>query len=303
MKLLVTGAWQDAARHIPELTALGHEIFFLQQEKDTLPLAAEEIEGVICNGLFLFHDIHEFTAMQFIQLTSAGTDRVPEAYIREKKIRLYPARGVYSTPMAEHALAGVLALYRQMGTFREQQKQHVWNKLRNLKEIAGKEVLIFGCGSVGQACAKRFAAFDAHVTGADIMPGERSWFDRVYGMEEAEAHFKKADIVISCLPLAESTWHFFDREMLGQMKDGSIFVNLSRGGVADTDALTDALAAGKPAGAVLDVFEEEPLPADSPLWEMENVILTPHNSFVGEGNGERLWKCIQENIGRVKEGS
>ena len=303
MKLLVTGAWQDAARHIPELTALGHEIFFLQQEKDTLPLAAEEIEGVICNGLFLFHDIHEFTAMQFIQLTSAGTDRVPEAYIREKKIRLYPARGVYSTPMAEHALAGVLALYRQMGTFREQQRQHVWNKLRNLREIAGKEVVIFGCGSVGQACAKRFAAFDAHVTGADIIPGERPWFDCVLGMDETEALLEQADIVISCLPLTDSTRRMFDRETLGRMKDGSIFVNLSRGGVADTEALAGALAAGKPAGAVLDVFEEEPLPADSPLWEMENVILTPHNSFVGEGNGERLWKCIQENIGSVKEGS
>ena len=299
MKLLVTGAWREAAAYTPALTKMGFEVFFLQQERDPLPCAAEEIQGVICNGLFLYHDIRSFKSLRFIQLTSAGTDRVPERAAAEMGIRIYSARGVYSTPMAEHAVAGVLSLYRRMGTFREQQKQHVWNKLRNLREIAGKEVLIFGCGSVGEACAKRFAAFEAHVTGADIMAGERPWFERIVKMDEAEELLARADIVISCLPLTESTKHRFGAEEFARMKRSAVFVNISRGGVTDTAALERALQEGEVAGAVLDVFEEEPLAEDSPLWDMENVIITPHNSFVGEGNGERLWECIEKNLEKV----
>ena len=286
MELLVTGAFSGAKQHIRELEEKGHRVHFLQFEKDELPCPPDQIEGVICNGLFLFHAIEKFTRLRFIQLTSAGYDRVPMDYVKANGIQIYNARGVYSIPMAEAAVAGVLVLYRKMYVFRENQKRHVWEKQRDLLEISGKAVGIFGYGSVGSECAKRFEAFGARVVGVNT-----TWTP-----DKADLLLRESDIVICALPLTESTRHYFNAERINSMKPSAVFVNISRGGIVDTDALAHALYEGRLGGAVLDVFEEEPLEKGSPLWEMENVVITPHNSFVGEGNEERLWGVISENL-------
>jgi phosphoglycerate dehydrogenase-like enzyme len=286
MELLVTGAFSGAKQHIRELEEKGHRVHFLQFEKDELPCPPDQIEGVICNGLFLFHAIEKFTRLRFIQLTSAGYDRVPMEYVKANGIQIYNARGVYSIPMAEAAVAGVLNLYRKMYAFRENQKRHIWEKQRDLLEISGKTVGIFGFGSVGTECAKRFEAFGARVVGVNS-----SW-----APDKADFLLRESDIVICALPLTESTRHYFDAERISLMKPTAVFVNLSRGGTVDTAALAHALAEGRIYGAVLDVFEEEPLGTESPLWDMENVIITPHNSFVGDRNEERLWGVIRENL-------
>ena len=289
MELLVTGAFSGAKQHIRELEEKGHRVHFLLFEKDELPCPPDQIEGVICNGLFLFHAIEKFTSLRVIQLTSAGYDRVPMEYVHEHGIEIYNARGVYSIPMAETAVAGVLDLYRKMYVFRENQKRHIWEKHRDLLEISGKTVGIFGFGSVGTECAKRFEAFGACVVGVNS-----SW-----SPDKADLLLRESDIVICALPLTESTGHYFDAERISLMKPTAVFVNLSRGGTVDTAALAHALAEGRLHGAVLDVFEEEPLGTESLLWDMENVVITPHNSFVGEGNEERLWGVIRENLSQV----
>ena len=286
MELLVTGAFSGAKQHIRELEEKGHRVHFLQFEKDELPCPPDQIEGVICNGLFLFHAIEKFTRLRFIQLTSAGYDRVPMEYVKANGIQIYNARGVYSIPMAEAAVAGVLDLYRKMYVFRENQKRHIWEKQRDLLEISGKTVGIFGFGSVGTECAKRFEAFGARVVGVNS-----SW-----APDKADFLLRESDIVICALPLTESTRHYFDAERISLMKPTAVFVNLSRGGTVDTAALAHALTEGRIYGAVLDVFEEEPLGTESPLWDMENVIITPHNSFVGDRNEERLWGVIKDNL-------
>jgi phosphoglycerate dehydrogenase-like enzyme len=286
MELLVTGAFSGAKLHMRELEEKGHRVHFLQFEKDELPCPPDQIEGVICNGLFLFHAIEKFTRLRFIQLTSAGYDRVPMDYVKANGIQIYNARGVYSIPMAEAAVAGVLVLYRKMYVFRENQKRHVWEKQRDLLEISGKAVGIFGYGSVGSECAKRFEAFGARVVGVNTTSTP----------DKADLLLRESDIVICALPLTESTRHYFNAERINSMKPSAVFVNISRGGIVDTDALAHALYEGRLGGAVLDVFEEEPLEKGSPLWDMENVVITPHNSFVGEGNEERLWGVISENL-------
>lgn len=315
MELLVTGAFSGAKLHIGELEEKGHRVHFLQFEKDELPCPPDQIEGVICNGLFLFHAIEKFTRLRLIQLTSAGYDRVPMDYVKKSGIQIYNARGVYSIPMAEAAVAGVLDLYRKMYVFRKNQEKHLWEKQRNLLEISGKTVCVFGCGSVGSECAKRFAAFGARVVGVDaavsdgmqhggtdnddagnVFEREFQWFEGVFAPHRAERLLAESDIIICTLPLTESTRHYFDAERISRMKPTAVFVNISRGGTVDTDALAHALLSGRLGGAVLDVFEEEPLGSESPLWDMENVIITPHNSFVGEGNEERLWRVIQNNL-------
>ena len=296
MKLLITGAWREASRYIPKIEALGHEVVFLQQESDPLPAEAGSIEGIIGNGIFLAHPMGTFSSLRFVQLTSAGFDRVPMDEAARRGIRVLNARGVYSIPMAEFAAAGVLALYKQTIVFHHNQKEHRWMKLRDLPELCGRTAAVFGCGSVGTECAKRFAAFGMQVLGVDAVPGVRPYFEKIAPVSEAENVLREADVVLSALPLLPETVHFFDAERFSGMKDGAVFVNISRGAIADTEALTEALRSGKLMGAVLDVFEEEPLPADSPLWDMDNVLLTPHNSFSGDGNAARLSELIMRNL-------
>lgn len=296
MNLLITGAWQDAAAHIPQLRQMGHEVEFLQYEKDPLPCDYAWVEGVVCNGLFLHHAIEKFENLQYIQLTSAGLDRVPMDYVREQGIAIRNARGVYSVPMAEYALAGVLQLYRHMDFFRENQKHHTWEKHRGLLELAGKRVCILGCGSVGAECARRFSAFGCQVTGVATAGRAQPFFDAVIPLAQLETVLPETDVLVLAIPLTPETRHLMNAHRLETLKPGAVLVNIARGAVADTGALASALQSGHLRGAVLDVFEEEPLGADSPLWDMENVIITPHISFVGEHNSKRLREVIFQNL-------
>lgn len=297
MKLLVTGALKCLPSDIILFESLGHKVIFMQDEKGELPCNAEEIEGVICNGLFLHHPIEQFKNLEFIQLTSAGNDRVPMDYVKEHNIKIFNARGVYSIPMAEFALGGVLQLYKQSRFFYNNQKKHTWEKHRELLELSGKKVCIVGCGSVGNECAKRFKAFGCSVTGVDIAPYQNEQYDIMLPLEKLDFVLEGADIVVLTLPLTEETHHLFDKTKFEKMKNGAILVNISRGATVDTKAMIDALDT-KLGGAVLDVFEEEPLGEDSPLWDMENVIITPHNSFVGEGNKRRIFECIYKALSK-----
>ncbi|MBQ9729966.1 MAG: hydroxyacid dehydrogenase [Clostridia bacterium] len=294
MKLLVTGAWQCAKEQLNTLRALGHDVFFLQNEKDELPCAYGEVQGIICNGLFLHHPIEKFSSLKFVQLTSAGYDRMPMEYAKKAGIRVYNAENTYSVPMAETALCGVLDLYRKSRFFYENQKAQKWEKNRDLKELFGKKVCVVGCGSVGVECAKRFQAFGCEVVGVTRTKKDREPFDKVFGLNELSNVLPKADIVVVAIALSKETEKLFSKERFAQMKEGSVFVNLARGGLVEETALIQALET-KLYGAVLDVFENEPL-EESALWKMENVILTPHNSFVGEGNGERLSQVILKNL-------
>lgn len=295
MRLLITGAWNDAQAHFAELKQLGHEIIWMPDERGTLPSGSTDAEGVICNGLFLYHSLDQFPLLKFIQLTSAGFDRAPMDEIQRRKIAVFNARGVYSIPMAEFALCGVLQLYKQSLFFRRNQDRCLWEKHRGLRELHGRTVCIIGIGSVGTECARRFRAFGCGIIGVNIRPRPADQFDQVYGFDRLDEVLGESDIVVLALPLTEQTRHLMDTRRFDAMKRDAILVNLSRGQVVDTGALVNALGTTL-GGAVLDVFEEEPLSAASPLWCMENVLITPHNSFVGDGNSERLYRIIINSL-------
>ena len=296
MKLLLTGAFKCTDEQIEYLKSLGHEIVFFGDEREKLDFDASDIEGVICNGLFVYNDIEQFHSLKYIQLTSAGFDRVPMDYIKQHGIEIHNARGVYSVPMAEFALTGILQLVKQSRFFYENQKRCVWEKSRTLGELAGKTAVIVGAGNIGAEVAKRLKAFDVTVVGIDITTDERPYFDKIELLSNLDEQLKAADIVVLTLPLTDDTKGMFDKSKFDLMKNSCIFVNIARGQLVVENDLVDALNNKKISGAVLDVFETEPLEKTSPLWDMDNVIITPHNSFVGVGNTERLSKIIFENI-------
>lgn len=295
MNILVTGAWNCTRQQLKQLTESGHQVVFLQQETDALPVAYDWVEGVICNGLFLHHPIERFEKLRYIQLTSAGFDRISLEYIQEKGITLHNARDVYSIPMAEFAVSGVLQLYKQSRFFDRNREGRMWQKHRGLLELFGKEVCIIGCGSVGTECAKRFRAFGCRVVGIDLYPEGHAPFEQIFPLGNLNDQLATADVVILTLPLTEKSRSLLNSQRLSLMKKGAVLVNVARGALVETKALTRWLQERQGA-AVLDVFDEEPLPEHSPFWELDNVILTPHNSFVGEGNAQRLYDIILQNL-------
>ena len=295
MNLLITGAWQQAKDYLL-IIEKQHEVRFLQQEKDELPCNPSWVEGIIGNGIFLSHPIESFINLRYIQLTSAGFDRVPMDYVKIHGIKVNNARGVYSVPMAEYALSGVLAFFKKQRFFSENQKAHKWEKERNLLELYGKKICILGCGSVGTECAVRFEAMGCTVYGIDPVLREHHNFFCIYHPDDLKHVLGKTDIVIITMPLTEITRGMFNADVLRAVKDGTILVNIARGALIETNALITELKSGR-ISAVLDVFEEEPLSEDSELWNLENVIITPHNSFVGEGNGKRMSDVIIKNLG------
>ena len=295
MNLLVTGAVARTEKELAMLRELGHKVVFMQQEKDSLPCEAAWVEGIIGNGIFLSHPIEQFTSLRFIQLTSAGFDRVPMDYVEQHGIEIHNARGVYSIPIAEFAVSGVLQLYKRSRYFHENQKATKWEKHRGLLELFGKNVCIVGCGSVGTECAKRFKAFGCSVVGVDIKPYQNALYDTMLPLDSLDEALMQADVTVLTLPLTDETKHLMNKTRFSCLKEGAIVVNVARGAVVDTEALIEALRSNL-GGAVLDVFEEEPLRESSPLWDMENVIITPHNSFISDKNNSRLRELVINNL-------
>lgn len=298
MKLLLTGAFKCTDEQTEYIKSLGHEIVFVQDEREKIDFDVSDIEGVICNGLFVYNSIEQFKSLKYIQLTSAGYDRVPMEYIKKHGIEIHNARGVYSVPMAEFAVSGILQLIKQSRFFYENQKQHIWEKSRTLGELSGKTAVIVGAGNIGSEVAKRLKAFDVTVTGIDISNENRLYFDKVEPLDNLDERLRESDIVVLTLPLTGLTKGMFDKPKFDLMKSNTIFVNIARGQLVVESDLIRALEQNKIAGAVLDVFDKEPLEKESPLWKMNNVILTPHNSFVGENNNTRMLELVISSLER-----
>lgn len=292
--ILITGASGFNNHDLMLVGNLGFNVFFLKDEKDIPSIPLKDIHCVVCNDLFVHHDITRFEKLQLIQLTSSGLDRIPIDYVRNKGIKLYNARGVYSTPMAEFALSGILDLLKNKKHFYLNQVNHQWIKNRDLKELAYKDCLIIGCGSVGQEMAKLLSAFSCRVDGVDLSKGSSNLFEKIYSIDELDSVLNDYDIIVLALPLTESTYHIFNKSRFALLRENAIFVNISRGKVVSEEDLIASI--DRIGGAVLDVFEEEPLSDSSPLWDKGNVLISPHNSFVGENNKKRLLRLVLNNL-------
>lgn len=296
MRILLTGAFAYTNEQIAQIEGLGLKTVFMQQEADTLPIKASDVDATVCNGLFLHHTFVEFKNLKYIQLTSAGFDRVPLEEIKKRGIRINNARGVYSIPMAEWALGRILEHYKHFSEFNKSQKKREWNKDRSIKEINGTKSAIIGAGNIGQEVAKRLSAFGSTVTGYDVILGERPYFDSVHHVNALFSEISDYDIVVLTAPYTPETHHIISKKILQSLKINATLVNIARGGLVDTDALLVALKERPDLYAALDVFETEPLSKESPLWDLENVTLSPHNSFVSNGNNKRMFNLIYNNL-------
>lgn len=294
MKTLITGAFPLTPEFQAELERRGIAVTLHRDERAAVEDPGQ-FEAVVCNGLFLHNPIGNFTALRLVQLTSAGFDRMPMDEAKSRGIQVFNARGVYGVPMAEFALWGILELYKQGRFFLENQKAHRWEKHRRLLELAGKQVCVVGTGEVGSQIAQRLKAFGCRITGVNRTVKAQVNFDDLLPLTALADAAAEADILVLAIALTEETKALVSAAIPAAMKPGSLLVNVARGALVEENVLIAALK-NKLAGAVLDVTGTEPLPPGSPLWDMENVILTPHNSFVGEGNRARLEQAVLDNL-------
>lgn len=293
MNLLLTGAAGINDIFLRNLKLQGWNVDILQYETDKLENPTK-YDVVICNGLFLHTPIEAFINLKVIHLTSAGLDRVPLDYISNSDIQLFNARGVYSTPMAEWVVATILQEYKKISFFSSNQTIKSWSKNRSLRELSGKRIAIIGAGNVGEEIAKRLRPFNTEIDGYDVNIIPNEYFDSINNITDFV--IENYDVLILTAPHTPSTHHILNKSNLTLLKDGAIIIALSRGGLIDEAALIETLSERQDLTAVLDVFEEEPLKSDSPLWNVENLRIFPHNSFVGEYNQSRLHSLILKNL-------
>ena len=287
------------------IRALGIEPVFLPAGADGRPGPEEaaydgvdfsDIDAVFCYRFFCYNDIARFPRLKYIHTTSHGLDHMPLDYIRAHGIRLCDARGVYGVPMAEYALGGVLQLYKAFPLLAAQQRDRLWRHPETVRELTGRQVTLLGTGSVGTECAKRFSAMGCRCVGLCRHPkAGAEGFDAQRGIDALDALLPETDILLVTLPLTDETRGMLDARRFALLKDGAVLVNMARGHIVDEAAMAAALESGRLSGAVLDVFDTEPLPADSPLWALPNSIVTPHSSFIGEHDPERLFTLVYKN--------
>jgi len=246
--------------------------------------------------------------LRYVQSIGAGTDQFPRQGLADRGIRLASAQGVNANAVAEHAMALLLALTRRLPEARDNQARQVWRGMigepaEREAELAGKTLLIVGLGRIGGRLARLARAFEMRVVGlrADPAKGAQG-AEAVHGLDALPGLLAEADCLALACPLTPATEKLIDAAALARLKPGALVINVARGRVVDEPALIASLRSGRLAGAALDVTATEPLPADSPLWRMANVLITPHTAGETRAYEDNVLDILQQNLARLWRG-
>ncbi|MWC27591.1 D-2-hydroxyacid dehydrogenase [Paenibacillus sp. MMS18-CY102] len=235
--------------------------------------------------------------LKWLQSWSSGIEYLPLSLLEERNIRVTDASGVHATSVSETILAMMLGFSRGIVSALQNQVDAKWESPPTLVEMNGCTVSIIGAGEIGKEVANLCRAFGMKIIAVRRSGEPIPEADWTYPTTSLQNVLKESDFIINILPLTQETYYLFDYERFSQMKKSAYFINVGRGSTVITDDLVRALKEGLIAGAGLDVFEEEPLPAEHSLWSLSNVILTPHNSGGNTvKNRERLVNLFVMNL-------
>lgn len=246
--------------------------------------------------------IRRNASLRWLHLFTTGIDSLTESEAgRIPGYRLSSTKGIHGYPISDHILALIYAFLRQLPGSSRAQREHRWaygSLSVNCREIAGHTAGIVGVGNIGLETARKCKLLGMKVLGAKRNPIVSEWLDACYPISQLDELLKLSDFVILCLPLSAESRGLIGSHELAVMKKSAILINIARGGVVDQDALHEALTTGRVAGAALDVTSPEPLPADSPLWDLPQVIITPHISAQSPQYMDRAIEVTAENLRR-----
>ena len=294
----------------------GYTLLHSNDEKSILE-AAHEIE--ICAGWFKPDWLRAMPNLRWLQQWGAGADWLQKHHdLQERPFILANVSGVHATQMSEHILAMMLYHGRNLHNAEQAKRASQWARgyhptedyqdkpfafsWQNLTELADKTLLVLGVGAIGERTAKLAQAFDMYVIGVRKNPANSSpYVQEMVGIDQLHAVLPRADFIASTLPHTDATHHLIGTAEIALMKPSAYLVNVGRGQTIDEAALLPALQNKAIAGAGLDVFEQEPLPADAPHWQLDNLLITSHYSGMSARYHERALALFFDNLARYKE--
>ncbi len=274
------------------------DIMDIEAGKETLIKA----EVIISQRKLTDELVRECKDLKWIQSFSAGVNVLPLQTLKEMGVTVTNTSGIHAPQMTDLAMGMILAFSRSLVEHIRYQKTLRWSREFSYGELLDSELLIIGSGKIGEMLAMKAKAFGMRTVGIKRTVTPLANFDSVRPISELKEAMKIADYIVILLPLTPETRNLVDAEALGCMKESAVFVNLGRGPIVDENALYEILKNKRIRGAALDVYKREPLPDDSPLWELDNVIMTPHVGGWGPGNEMRGARLVAENIRRFRQG-
>lgn len=244
--------------------------------------------------------------LRWIQATSAGVGQfAARTGLTRSEIVVTTASGVHARPIAEFVLLAMLLFSKDGFRLQEDQRARRWERHAS-EEIAGKVVTIVGAGNIGREIARTVRALDARVVGTvrslDGRRAEDLWLDRLLPNDRLDDLLPETDFLVLCTPHTPETEGLIGAARLAALRPGAVVINVARGAIVDEPALIAALQGGRLRGAALDVFAREPLPPESPLWEMPNVLISPHSASTARGENGKIVELFRDNLCRYLDG-
>lgn len=272
------------------------QFFFFEHMDQALDLL-DKAHIVVTYGEDLTeHLVLPLKQLKWVQVISAGLDKMPLSTLEKKEVWVTNVSGIHAIPMAEYTLGILIQLVRRFPVFYDLQKEKKWDRSVRVGEIYGKTIGILGTGAIGKEIARRAKAFGMRVLGLNRSGKEVSDVDQMFSRDQIEQLLKESDFVVVITPLTKETRGLIGEKELTAMKPSAYLINIARGEVVDESALIRGLKEKKIAGAVLDVFSEEPLPKSHPFWELENCFITPHVSGRSPYYMERALDIFIKNL-------
>lgn len=295
-------AQQQAQVSATLMAALPSAELLFADSVEAVPLHAD-IDIVITPTLpWLPEALAKLASYRWLHFLSSGVEKIWTMDFDKTQTLMTKSSGVHGAPMSEYVIGAMLFFTKQFGRFHDQSKQGDWQR-HWLGELTGSQLTVLGLGHIGQCVAKRAKAFDMQVVGTQRTLREIPHVDRVVALPEIGPELARTDFLVVCLPLTQATRGAVNDKLLAQLKPGAVLVDISRGGVVNSEAVLRGLENGTLKGAALDVFEQQPLPADSPLWKRSNLLITPHVSGTTPYYLERALAVFAENLRAYQQGN
>ncbi len=297
MKLLVTYNYGEAV--FQDMAKLGYDVTY-KAEKTICDDDLDGVDVLVCYAPFKHLTENAYKSLSHIILSSTGINQLPQAVIDNPTIKVTHNRFGYNQPIAEWIIMMLLVGFKQLPQLFEQHRQKQWRMNTDLLELTGKRIVFLGTGNIATEAVKRLQPFNVEIIGINRSGRKPDGYHKVYKMAQLAEILPTADAVVVCLPQTAETENLVNANNLKLIKDDAVFINISRGWSVDETALLKVLEKGKFKLCALDVVKEEPLKEESPLWQFEQVLITPHNSWVSENRNRRRLSYIMENLKRIK---